>query len=363
MADRSTVLFTGFPGFIGVRLLPRLLELQPDAAVTCLVQERFLGLAKDEIAAMEKAHPHTRGRIGVVTGDITTPGLGIDEADARALKKDVTAAWHLAAVYDLAVSREVGQRVNVEGTRNVLGFLAGCHRFEQVHYVSTAYVSGRAGPLFRETDLDIGQSFKNHYEETKFLAEVEVVYSGLPATTYRPAIVVGDSRTGETGKFDGPYFILNAMERLPSPGVFMRIGSGRQPANLVPVDFVVEALAQLGSSAASRGRTYHLTDPQPLSVVEVGRLLAEALGKSFVFAPVPGFVARGLFAPKPVQRYFGVPVEVLDYFEHDCRYDTTQASRDLAGLGVSCPRLPDYVSRLVAFYRAHRGDVRRTAMI
>jgi len=363
MRDASVVLFTGFPGFIGVRLLPRLAELQPHASFRCLVQEKFLAAARDAIASMEAAHPHTKARIGVVVGDITAPGLGLEDADARALKKDVSAAWHLAAVYDLAVSREVGQRVNVEGTRNVLGFLAACQQFQRLHYVSTAYVSGRAGPLFRETDLDVGQSFKNHYEETKFLAEVEVVYSGLPATTYRPAIVVGDSRTGETGKFDGPYFILNAMERLPSPGVFMRIGSGRQPANLVPVDFIVEALAQLGSSDSSRGRTYHLTDPEPSSIVEVGRLLAEALGKSFAFAPVPGFVARGLFTPKAVQRYFGVPVEVLDYFEHDCRYDTTQASRDLAALGVSCPRLPDYVGRLVAFYRAHRADVRKTAMI
>ena len=106
-----------------------------------------------------------------------------------------------------------------------------------------------------------------------------------------------------------------------------------------------------------------MTDPQPLSVVEVGKLLARALGKSFAFAPVPGGVARALFAPSAVQRFFGVPVEVLDYFEHDCRYDTTQASRDLAALGVSCPRLPDYVGRLVAFYRAHRGDVRKTAML
>src|SRR4029450_10652872 len=287
-----------------------------------------------------------RGRLDCVVGAITAPALGLAEADARALRDQVAAAWHLAAVYDLAVSREVGERVNVAGTRHVLGFVAGCRRFERLHYVSTAYVSGRASPAFRETDLDVGQSFKNHYEETKVRAEVEVVKSGLPATVYRPAIVVGDSRTGETGKFDGPYFILSAMERLPSPGVFMRIGSGRQPANLVPVDFIVEALARLSSTDASRGQTYHLTDPAPLSVVEGGRPLARALGKSFLFAPVPGFVARGLFAPKAVQRYFGVPVEVLDYFEHDCRYDTTNASRDLGALGVRCPPLSEHVERL-----------------
>ena len=359
----QTVLFTGFPGFIGARLLPRLLELAPGARFECLVQERFLGLARDQIATIEAAHPHAKGRLGTVVGDITAPGLGLASGDAQGLTRDVVAAWHLAAVYDLAVSREVGRKVNVEGTRNVLAFLAGCRRFERLHYVSTAYVSGRASPSFRETDLDVGQSFKNHYEETKFLAEVEVKYSALPATTYRPAIVVGDSRTGETGKFDGPYFILNAMRRLPSPGIFMKIGSGRQPANLVPVDFIVEALARLASSESSRGKTYHLTDPQPLSVVEVGKLLARALGKSLAFVPVPGAVARALFAPAAVQRFFGVPVEVLDYFEHDCRYDTTQASQDLGALGVTCPRLPDYVGRLVAFYKENRGDVRRSAMI
>jgi thioester reductase-like protein len=363
MAPSQVVLFTGFPGFIGARLIPRLLELQPDLVVRCLVQERFQKLALESVAALEAAHPGSRGRIQCVGGDITAPRLGLTETDARALEREAVAVWHLAAVYDLAVSREVGRRVNVDGTRNVLEFMGGCRPGTRLHYVSTAYVSGRAGPLFREADLDVGQSFKNHYEETKFLAEVAVRASGLPATTYRPAIVVGDSRTGETGKFDGPYFILNAMRRLPSPGIFMKIGSGRQPANLVPVDFIVEALARLASAEASRGKTYHLTDPQPLTVVEVGKLLARALGKSLAFVPVPGAVARALFRPAAVQRFFGVPVEVLDYFEHHCGYDTTEASRDLAVLGVACPRFPEYVGRLVAFYRAHPDDVRRSAMI
>jgi thioester reductase-like protein len=363
MPPSEVVLFTGFPGFIGARLIPRLLELQPRLVVRCLVQERFQELALTQVAALEQTHPGTRGRIQCVTGDITAPRIGLTETDARALEREAVAVWHLAAVYDLAVARDVAQRVNVDGTRNVIDFVSGCQAAPRLHYVSTAYVSGRAGPVFRETDLDVGQSFKNHYEETKFLAEVAVAQSGLAATTYRPAIVVGDSRTGETGKFDGPYFILNAMRRLPSPGIFMKIGSGRQPANLVPVDFIVEALARLASSESSRGKTYHLTDPEPLSVVEVGKLLARALGKSFAFAPVPGAVARALFAPPAVQRFFGVPVEVLDYFQHDCRYDTTEASRDLAALGVSCPRFRDYVDRLVAFYRAHADSVRRSAMI
>jgi thioester reductase-like protein len=359
----ATYLFTGFPGFIGARLLPRLMELQPESRFTCLVQERFLGLAGQALEAMARDHPHTAGRISTAVGDITEPRLGLSAEAAEALRGELLGAYHLAAVYDLAVARELAERVNVTGTRQVLEFLAGCPGLRRLHYVSTAYVSGRATGVFRETDLDLGQSFKNHYEATKFKAEVDVVKSGLPATIYRPAIVVGDSRTGETAKFDGPYFTLAAMERVPSPGLFLRVGSGRQPANLVPVDFVIEAMARLASVEASKGRTYHLTDPEPIAVFEIERLFARALGKSFAYVPVPPSLARALFAPRAVQRFFGMPVQTLDYFDHPCRYDASQATADLATLGVRCPRFPDYVDKLVAFYRARRDEVRRSAMV
>ena len=194
-------------------------------------------------------------------------------------------------------------------------------------------MSGTATGVFRETDLDVGQSFKNHYEETKFRSEVEVARSGLPTTIYRPGIVVGDSRTGETAKFDGPYFTLSAIEKAPSPGFFPRIGSGRHPVNIVPVDFVVEAMARLGALTASRGRTYHLTDPAPLSTLEVSRVLARALGKRLAFVPVSKGVARALLSPGPIRRYFGLPLATLDYFDHPCTYDSTQATSELALLG------------------------------
>ena len=358
-----SVLFTGFPGFIGARLLPRLLELAPAWRFRCLVQERFLAQARDGITEIERQHPHTRGRLGLVIGDITLGGLGLAKEDADALRARLVGAFHLAAVYDLAVPREVGMRINVEGTRNVLRLLAEAPRLERLHYVSTAYVSGRATGVFRESDLDVGQSFKNHYEETKFLAEVEVVKSGVPKTIYRPSIVVGDSRTGETAKFDGPYFVLSAMDRLPSPGLFPRIGSGRQPVDLAPVDYVVEAMARLATVAGTRGRTYHLTDPAPPTALEIARRLARALGKRFAYVPVPARLARAAFRPKAVQSWFGMPVQALDYFDHPCRHDAAGALADLAPLAVSCPPFADYVDRLVAFYREKKGQVRREAMI
>jgi thioester reductase-like protein len=359
--DGRLVLFTGFPGFIGLRLLPRLLELQPGAHVLCLVQEKFLGAARDGVAAIEKAHRHAKGRIGLVTGDITRPGLGLEEQIGKELRREMALCYHLAAVYDLAVSREVGHRINVLGTRHVLQFLGEAKRFERLHYVSTAFVSGKAKGLFRESDLDVGQGFKNHYERTKFEAEVEVSKSDLPRTIYRPGIVVGDSRTGETGKFDGPYYILRLMERLPSPGVFTLPGGGRGTANIVPVDFVIEALARLSASAKSLGKTYHLTDPEPGPPAEIARLFAKALGKSFLFVPVPMTLAKAAFLP--LHRLIGMPLESLDYFDDPVRHDATGATKDLKALGVTCPRLADYVPALVAFYRAERDRVRREAMI
>jgi thioester reductase-like protein len=361
-AARS-ILFTGFPGFIGARLLPRILERKPAARVCCLVQEKFLALAGEAVREIEGGHPQARGRIELVPGDITVQGLGISARAAREMRRSLREAYHLAAVYDLAVRRDVGRRINVEGTKNVLEFLEAAPHFERLHHVSTAYVSGRARGTFRETDLDVGQGFKNHYEETKFQAEVEVARSRVPRTIYRPGIVVGDSRTGETAKFDGPYFVLSVMEQLPSPGVFPRIGVGFGTVNIVPADFVIEALAALSASPRSLGKTYHLCDPKPHSSGELADLFAEALGKRFVQVPVPLAVARAFFTPKPVQRFFGMPKEALDYFDDPVRHDTAQASHDLGELGVECPRLPDSVPRLVAFYRAHRDAVRREAMI
>jgi thioester reductase-like protein len=360
-ADHA-VLFTGFPGFIGARLLPRLLELRAGSRFRCLVQERFQDLARESIAQIEAAHPHTRGRISTLVGDITERELGLGAAEARALKKQLAGCFHLAAIYDLAVKREPGMRINVEGTKRVLEFLAGAPHLERLDYVSTAYVSGTAVGVYRETDLDVGQSFKNYYEETKFLAEVEVAKAGLPAVIYRPGIVVGDSRSGETAKFDGPYYVLNAMSRLPSPGAFIKVGSGRNTVNLVPVDYVIEALARLSAFPGSVGRTYHLTDPDPLPVYEVEEIFARALGKSFVYLPVPLAIAKAFFTPGPLQRFFGVPVQAVDYFDHPCRYDASQAVAALGPLGVDCPRFPDYAQRLVAFFKAHKGKVRQKAM-
>jgi len=125
----------------------------------------------------------------------------------------------------------------------------------------------------------------------------------------------------------------------------------------------VEALARLSTSRESVGRTYHLTNPEPPTVFEVEELFAKALGKSFLYMPVPVAVAKAFFTPGPLQRYFGMPVQSIDYFDHPCRYDSSQTVRDLAASGLTCPRFQDYAQRLVAFYKEKREQIRRGAMI
>ncbi len=352
----ATIFFTGFPGFLGSELLPRVLARRPGDTALCLVQPRFAPLARARASALEAARPDLRGRIRLLEGDLTRPGLGLDAPSEAAA--EVVEIFHLAAVYDLMVRREVGLAVNVEGTRQVLDFARRCGRLERLQYVSTCYVSGRHPGTFLEADLEKGQAFNNFYEETKYLAEVEVraaMAAGLPATVYRPAITVGDSRTGATQKYDGPYFVLQWLLRQPAWAVMPVVGDLRCQVNVVPSDFVVGAIDALSGLAAARGRTYQLADPRPLDVRDMLAAMAAATGRRVLQVPLPQGLAKFALDRIPgVYPLLRIPSASIDYFVQPTRYDVRQASADLAGTGVACPPFAEYLPRLVAYWRAHR---------
>ncbi|MCV7130767.1 SDR family oxidoreductase [Mycolicibacterium austroafricanum] len=348
-----SVLMTGFPGFLGSALLPRILQRTGGEAV-CLVQRRFLAAANRRLAELDSDDPSLRQRIRIIEGDITQPGLGID----RDVLAEVTEAWHLAAVYDLTIDRETALRVNVTGTTNMLNALERCTSLSRLHYFSTCYVSGRYAGPFSEEELEVGAPFNNFYEETKHLAEAEVrqrMSAGMPATIYRPSIVVGDSRTGETQKFDGPYFVMQWLLRQPRKAVLPVVGDPAMArVNLVPRDFVVDAVAYLSGQSSSAGRTYHVADPHPLTVAELISVLAEATGRDVVSIPLPRRLAKASIRHVPgIYRLLRMPAEAVDYFAHPTYYLTEHIREDLAGSGIEAPPFPSYVDRLVAFMRAH----------
>jgi thioester reductase-like protein len=361
----STVFLTGFPGFLGSELVRRILARPSRDRVVCLVQPKFKDLAARRAEEIEASEPGARGRLRLVGGDITVPGLGL--ADARAEAREVTELFHLAAAYDLGVRRPAAVKINVEGTRHVLDFAALAPRFERLQYVSTCYVSGRYPGIFREGDLERGQSFNNYYEETKHLAEREVrarQEAGLPATIYRPGIVVGDSRTGETQKYDGPYFVLRWLLKQPTLAILpVPLGAERLRVNLVPRDFVVGAIAALSTRRESNGVCYQLADPDPPTIDETIRLFGEATARSIVRLPVPLAIAKGATEWVPgVRRLTGIPSNALDYFAHPTFYDTTNATRDLGALGIRCPALASYLHVLVDFLKRH-PEISSAAMV
>jgi thioester reductase-like protein len=350
------LLFTGFPGFLGRELLPRVLARRPSAEALCVVQAKFAGQAREAAEELGRRLPHTQGRIRLVTGDICQGGLGLD---AGSWLDGVVELHHLAAVYDLGVSREVGTAVNVVGTRNVLDLAERCRRLERLHYVSTCYVSGRYPGRFTEEDLERGQAFNNLYEETKHRAEVEVrarMRGGLPATIYRPAITVGDASTGVTQKYDGPYFAIQWLLRQPGKlAVMPVVGDLTSHINVVPRDFVVAAIAHLAGLPGSSGQTYQLADPAPLTAREMLAAIGRALGKRLVLLPLPVGLAKAAIEKVPgVYRLLRIPAPLIDYFVHPTSYDTRNAAEGLSGSGIACPPFTAYVDRLVAFVRAHR---------
>ena len=353
----AVLFLTGFPGFLGSTLLPGLLADRPLDRALCLVQPRWAPLATRAVERLALTMPHTRGRLELVEGDIVAPDLAVP---GGMWTSEVAEVFHLAAAYDLAVPRETAERVNVGGTRHVLQY---CERFPHlraVHYVSTCFVSGRYDGVYREPDLDVGQTFNNHYEESKAMAEREVrraLAGGLPTVIYRPAVVVGDSRTGETQKYDGPYAILRLLLR--QPGTALLPVPGRPEVttfNVVPSDFVARAVAYLSARPASVGPTYHLADPAPYTIDRLLTLMGSATRRKVLRVPVPYRAARrALDRWRWLRGAMGVSPQALDYFVHPTRYDTTNASRDLAPARITVPRFDEYLHTLVEFMRTHPG--------
>jgi thioester reductase-like protein len=348
----SRLFITGFPGFIGTRLLKEILAKNPALEVAALVQEKFLHAAEVSRAKLAESVPGMATRLQFVMGDITVENLGLK--NIAEVASQVTAIFHLAAAYDLAIPRKKGMLINVEGTRNVVEFARKCGKLERLDYVSTAYVSGTQKGSFAETDFDCGQDFKNFYEETKFLAEKIVREANdIPSTIYRPAVVVGDSVTGETAKYDGPYYVMQTMKLLPNHFPFPKIGKGTTEVNLVPIDFVVAAMAALSSDREAIGKTFHLTDPAPLRVVELQSLIAEGLGKKFTPYPLSPVLARTAMKIGVVRKIYRMPFELVDYFVHDVHFDSSMTSAFLKKKEISCPEFRKYLPNLIKFFQTH----------
>ena len=358
------LLVTGFPGFIASELLPRLLTEDPRRDAVCLVQPQHAEQARQALVRLDTPALRLGERVRLVGADITEPGLAMTDTS---LLRAVTDVWHLAAVYDTTAPLVLASRVNVEGTRHMLELAGELPRLRRFHHISTCYVSGDHPGVFREEDFDVGQGFRSVYDQTKFRAEAEVRHAaaaGLPVTVYRLASVVGDSRTGWTQKYDGPYFAIRLLLRQPAAlAFFPRFGDPTTVFfNLVPLDFVVEALAALSARNDPRGRTFHVADPGVMSVADFVSTVADAAGRRVVWVPLPLRPARRVAALPGVKALLQIPAPAFLWMASTTTYTSTTTQAALAGTGIQCPPLERYVGRLLEFVREH-PDVTSAVMV
>ncbi len=357
---------TGATGFIGKRLVKALLSRR-GTTVHFLVRPGSEG----KLADLYSFWGVSKSRAIPVTGDLTAKKLGVSADNLKALKGQISGVYHLAAVYDLSADEDSQAQVNIEGTRNMVEFAKAIDA-GHVHHVSSIAAAGLYEGVFREDMFDEAEGLDHPYFMTKHESEKIVRKEcKVPWTVYRPAMVVGDSATGEMDKIDGPYYFFKLIQRmrqvLPPWMPSMGLEGGR--INIVPVDFVVKALDHISHSKQKlTGKCFHLVDPVGYRVGDVLDIFAKAAHAPkmnvFVNAALLGFipksVKKGLMALAPVRRVYhavmkdlGLPEDMFTFINYPTRFDCRETTEALKGSGISCPNLHDYAWRLWDYWERH----------
>jgi NAD(P)-dependent dehydrogenase (short-subunit alcohol dehydrogenase family) len=356
---------TGATGFIGKRLVRKLLE-RKGTVVHFLVREKSAKRVADllDYWGVDKA------RAVPVHGDLALPGLGVAAAERKKLEGKIRHFFHLAAVYDLKADEESQRIANIDGTRNVVLF-ANDIGAECFHHASSIAAAGLYEGVFREDMFEEAENLDHPYFSTKHESE-KIVREDcqVPWRVYRPGIVVGDSRTGEMDKIDGPYYFFKLIQRLrqmlPPWMPTMGLEGGR--INLVPVDFVVAAMDHIAHKKGLDGKCFHLVDPSPKRVGEVLNMFAKAghapsmslYVNAALFGFIPKGIKKGLMALTPVRRIrqaimkdLGLPEDILTFVNYPTRFDCRETTAALKGTKIEVPPLENYAWRLWDYWERH----------
>jgi dephospho-CoA kinase len=344
--SRQTALITGFPAFTAKRMIAKLLAAEPETKLYVLARDRFAADAERFLDALPD-----RTQAEVLVGNISDMDLGLSSAEYRAVSRELTWIHHLAGIYFMGVDDETAHRVNVVGTRTVIELARDAQRLERVVHWSTAMVSGDRKGTFAESELEVGQKFHNAYERTKHEAErlVRLAMRQLPITVVRPGIIVGDSRTGEIDTLDGPYYLMVLIATNASGVRLPLLGRGDVPLHLVPIDYVIDAAWHVARGEAAAGKTFHLVDPAPLSARAVFEGVAEHANTEKPRGHIPRPLARAVLRTPGLARLGRGPLALVDVLGHAVHYDQTHTAQALAGSGVRCPPLAEYLAVLVRY--------------
>jgi NAD(P)-dependent dehydrogenase (short-subunit alcohol dehydrogenase family) len=349
---------TGATGFIGRNLVERL--LQREGTIYALVRAGSRGRLEE----LRTAWGADGARVVPIAGDLSQPGLGVSEEDLLTLRGVVDHVFHLAAVYDMTAGPEAQEVANVEGTRHAVE-LAGTIEAGCFHQISSIAAAGLYKGVWREDmfeeaeDLDTHPYFRTKHESERVVRDE----CARPWRVYRPGIVVGDSRSGEIDKIDGPYYFFKLLQRARRvlPSWLPAIGVEGGEINIVPVDFVASAIDHIAHQPGLDGRAFHLTDPRPKTAGEALNLFARAADapqaalrlEPEITDPATTLVRTGMRFFPPARRaakialdQLGIPPSVLTYVNYPTSFDSTETQAVLAGSGIEVPPLETYAARV-----------------
>jgi NAD(P)-dependent dehydrogenase (short-subunit alcohol dehydrogenase family) len=356
---------TGASGFIGKRLVRALLS-HPDSTVYFLLRNA----SPEHVAKLREYWKTDETRAIPVAGNLITAELGVASDEVAALNNKVDHFFHLGAVYSLEADPSVELMTNVDGTRNALCF-AQTIRAKRFHHMSSIAAAGLYQGVFREDMFEEAERLEHPYFASKFQAEKIVREEcRLPWRIYRPGIVVGNSKTGEMDKVDGPYYFFKLIQKLRKilPPWLPVIGVEGGRINLVPVDFVVSALDHLAHLDGQDGHCFHLIDPDPHRVGDILALFARAahapdMGiriNAALLGLIPRGILDGVLALTPARRLreaimkdLGLPDGILQFLNYPTRFDNRDAQRLLDPAGIRVPRIEDYAWRLWDYWERH----------
>jgi nucleoside-diphosphate-sugar epimerase len=365
MSGHKRIFVTGATGFVGSHLAARLLDTGSYLSVLARGSKNVSAQTRVEEVLRDVGASRLQN-LKVFEGDISLPDVGLTEAAKQEIAASTDEVWHCAASLSFQQEdRDEIFRMNVDGTRHVLDILKQT-RSRRIHHVSTAYIAGNRPDIALETEINVGQTFKNPYEESKCRAETLIAEEQrkgtITASVYRPSIVIGDSRSGRVTHFHGVYAFIRALwaslerlrRRIPEGGLVhlpLRVlGSEAQTLNFVPIDYVVDGMLEISGRPDSAGSTYHLANPVPTENrvwlpnicrvlrVEGIRLVGE---KSFLKAPMTKLEA--LFQ-KQMEFYY-------QYLQGEPRFDCRRALHALKNTGIECPIMTgEVINKMAGWY-------------
>ena len=355
---------TGATGFIGRFLVGRLLK-RDDARVFALVR---CG-SEYKLDALRSRLGVDADRLVAIHGDINEKLLGVSKRDQDDLNGQIDHFFHLAAIYDLTADENTQRYTNIEGTRQTLK-LAEKIQAGRFHHVSSIAAAGLYDGTFTEDMFEEATGLDDAYLLTKHESEALVRQeSKIPWRIYRPAMVVGHSETGAMDKVDGPYYLFKFIQKLKDmlPNWVPLIGVEGGHFNVVPVDFVADALDHIAHQPDHDGQCFHLTADRSYSLGEIMDIVAGAAQaprmalklENRLFDVVPGFIRKGVNALTPnllvnaALDNLDIPPSAMKFLTFPTEYDNSRAKAALAGTGIAAPELESYIQQLWDFWENH----------